>query len=195
MRRLLYFERKSHTYNWVNFVVADATVGAKAMRIYNTDSLCMHYGDVIMGTMASQITSLTIVYSTVYSVQIKENIKAPRHWPLCGEFTGDRWIPRTNGQWRGKCFHLMTSSWFYWSLRRSTGCSSNEGILFPNLGSQTVSHVPITAQIFWTWAIPSPSCCQLYHRHGHSKPPWAIPTPHICPAFMFVTRTISLNVF
>ena len=30
--------------------------------------------------------------------QIKEDIKAPRHWPLCGEFTGDRWIPRTNGQ-------------------------------------------------------------------------------------------------
>ena len=30
--------------------------------------------------------------------QVKENIKAPRHWPLCGEFTGDRWIPRTNGQ-------------------------------------------------------------------------------------------------
>ena len=30
--------------------------------------------------------------------QIKGNIKAPRHWPLCGEFTGDRWIPRTNGQ-------------------------------------------------------------------------------------------------
>ena len=23
---------------------------------------------------------------------------APRHWPLCGEFTGDLWIPRTNGQ-------------------------------------------------------------------------------------------------
>ena len=31
-------------------------------------------------------------------VQIKENIKAQRHSPLCGEFTGDRWIPRTNGQ-------------------------------------------------------------------------------------------------
>ena len=30
--------------------------------------------------------------------QIKENIKAPRHWPLCGEFTGDRWIPRLMGQ-------------------------------------------------------------------------------------------------
>ena len=30
--------------------------------------------------------------------QIKENIKAPRHWPLYGEFIGDRWIPRKNGQ-------------------------------------------------------------------------------------------------
>ena len=26
--------------------------------------------------------------------QIKENIKASRCWPLCGEFTDDRWIPR-----------------------------------------------------------------------------------------------------
>ena len=34
-------------------------------------------------------------------VQIKENIKAPRYWPLCGEFTGDRGITRTNGQWLG----------------------------------------------------------------------------------------------
>ena len=30
--------------------------------------------------------------------QIKENIKALRHWPLWGEFTGDRWMPRTKGQ-------------------------------------------------------------------------------------------------
>ena len=32
--------------------------------------------------------------------QLKENIKAPRHWPQCGEFTGDQWIPRTKGQQR-----------------------------------------------------------------------------------------------
>ena len=30
--------------------------------------------------------------------QIKENIKAPRHRPLWGEFTGHRWIPRTKDQ-------------------------------------------------------------------------------------------------
>ena len=45
-----------------------------------------HYGDVIMGAIASQITSITIVYSTVYSDADQRNIKAPRHWPLWGEF-------------------------------------------------------------------------------------------------------------
>ena len=42
-----------------------------------------------MGTTAFQITSLAIVYSTFIQAQIKENIKAPRHWPLwpgTGEF-------------------------------------------------------------------------------------------------------------
>ena len=33
------------------------------------------------------------------------------HWPLRGEFTSHRWIPRAKDQWRGKCFHLVTSSW------------------------------------------------------------------------------------
>ena len=42
---------------------------------------------------------------------IKENIKASLHWTLWGEFTSDRWIPRTKGQQREKCFHLMMSSW------------------------------------------------------------------------------------
>ena len=38
----------------------------------------------------------------------KKTSKLPRHWLLWGEFTDDRWT--TKGQWRGKCFHLMTSS-------------------------------------------------------------------------------------
>ena len=72
----------------------------------------VHYCDVIMGAMASQITSLTIglFTQTFIKAQIEENIKALRHWPLCMEFTGHRWIPRTYGQLRGKCFHLMASS-------------------------------------------------------------------------------------
>ena len=52
-----------------------------------------------MSVMASQITSLTIFFTQPFiQAQIKENIKAPRHWTLWGEFTGDRWIPRTKGQ-------------------------------------------------------------------------------------------------
>ena len=69
------------------------------MEVYSASEarvLGFNYGDVIMDTMASQVTNLNIVYSTVYRVKIKEDIKAPRHWPLCGEFTGDRLIPRTN---------------------------------------------------------------------------------------------------
>ena len=56
-----------------------------------------HYSDVITSAMASQITSLTIVHLTVYSGADQINIKAPRHWPLCGKFIGHRWIPRTQG--------------------------------------------------------------------------------------------------
>ena len=69
----------------------------------------LHYGDLIMSTMASQITSLT----TVYSGTDKKNIKALCHWPLLGETTGNWWIPHTKGQSPGKCLHLMTSTWSY----------------------------------------------------------------------------------
>ena len=69
-----------------------------------------HYADVIMTKMASQITSLTVVYSTVYSDA--DQIKHQRSASLAFVWGihRDRWIPRTKGQLRGKCFHLMTSS-------------------------------------------------------------------------------------
>ena len=46
-----------------------------------------------MTTNASQITSLMVVTQPFIQTQIKENIKAPRHWPLCGEFTGTGEFP------------------------------------------------------------------------------------------------------
>ena len=45
-----------------------------------------------MSAMMPQVTQSFIQAHT------KENIKALRHWPLWGEFTGDRLIPRTKGQ-------------------------------------------------------------------------------------------------
>ena len=71
-----------------------------------------HYTDVIVSAMASQITGVSIVCSVFGLGADQRNIKASRHCPLCREFTGDRWILRTKGQWCGKCSNLMTSSRF-----------------------------------------------------------------------------------
>ena len=57
-----------------------------------------HYNDVIMSQEGSQITNSLLFTQSFIQTQIKENIKALRHWPLCGEFTGDGWIPHTKGQ-------------------------------------------------------------------------------------------------
>ena len=55
-------------------------------------SIWMHYNDIIMGTMASQITGVSVVYSTVCSGadQRKHYSSVSLLW---GEFTGYRWIP------------------------------------------------------------------------------------------------------
>ena len=59
-----------------------------------------HYNDVIMSMMVFCFKSPAswLFTQPFIQAQIKENIKAPRHWPLCGKFTGDRWIPCTKGQ-------------------------------------------------------------------------------------------------
>ena len=65
--------------------------------IYQTMAVCLlqwrHNGREGVRLSASPLFTQPFI-----QVQIEENIKAPRHWPLCGEFTGDRWIPRTNDQ-------------------------------------------------------------------------------------------------
>ena len=71
----------------------------------------IHYIDVIMTTMASQITSLTVVYSTVYSDGADQRKhQSSASLAFVWGIHQDLWIPRTKDQLRGKCFHLMTSS-------------------------------------------------------------------------------------
>ena len=73
--------------------------------------LCIyHYCDAIMGTIASEITSLTIVYTTVYSDADQSKHQSSASLAFVWGIHRDRWIPCTKGQLRGKCFHLMTSS-------------------------------------------------------------------------------------
>ena len=91
------------------------------LMLSNLDTCCedntvVHYNDVIMGMMASQITSLTIVYSSVYSGADQRKhqsstslafvwgihrgpVNSPHKWPVTQ-----------------KCFHLMMSSCKLFSL-------------------------------------------------------------------------------
>ena len=103
----------------------------------------MHHSDVIMGAMASQITSLAIVYSTVYSGADQRKhqssaslafVRGIHRWPVNSPHKG----PVT-----GKCFHLMTSSWlcvyihvlFVW---RSS--HSRVPMAVPSLGEDSCKH-------------------------------------------------------
>ena len=72
--------------------------------------LAFYFMHAIMGPTASQITSLTIVYLIIHSGadQRKQSSKVLAF--VCGIH---RWPvnSRAKGQERGKCFHLMTSSY------------------------------------------------------------------------------------
>ena len=68
----------------------------------------LHYSGVIMSTMASQINSVSIVWLTVCSGMNQRKYQSPSSLAFVRGM--HRWIRLTKGQWRGKCFHLMTSS-------------------------------------------------------------------------------------
>ena len=66
------------------------------------DSQYSDYSDIIMGAMASEITSLTIVYLTVY---LGTNQRKHQSSALLAFVWG---IRATDAE----CFHVMTSSWW-----------------------------------------------------------------------------------
>ena len=103
---LLPFERFfNHLLNTNTHVWIARTCG---LEVCDNDPI--HYNDVILTTMASEITSLTVVYSTVYSDADQRKHQSSASLAFVWGIHRDRWIPRTKGQLRGKCFHLMTPS-------------------------------------------------------------------------------------
>ena len=71
----------------------------------------LHYNDVIMGTIASQITSLTMVFSTAYS---DADQRKPQSFASLAFLRGvPRGLVNSAHKWpvTQKCSHLMTSSW------------------------------------------------------------------------------------
>ena len=82
----------------------------------------LHCNDVIMVVMASQITSLTIVYSTIYSGADQRKHQSSASLAFLRVI--HRWPVNSSHKWpvTRKCFHLMTSSCvrrYVMSLRES----------------------------------------------------------------------------
>ena len=46
-------------------------------------------------------------------VRLTAEINALHYWPFVRKTTGDQWSPLTEGQYCGKLFHIMTSSWIF----------------------------------------------------------------------------------
>ena len=109
-----------------------------------------HYGDVIMGTIASQITSLTIVYSTVYSDADQRKhqssaslafvrgihrgtVNSPHKWPVT----------------RKKCFHRMTSS--YRVAIRNKAVPHVRGAIDSNEPGDSLLREKLTPHILFWW--------------------------------------------
>ena len=80
------------------------------------------------GAVASQTTGLRIVHSIVYSDADQRKHQSSASLAFVRRIDRDRWIPRTNGQLRGKCFHLMTSSWISFNFLCGYICQPS---LFP----------------------------------------------------------------
>ena len=58
-----------------------------------SEKSCLHYDDVIMTTIASQITSLAVVYSTVYSDADQRKHQSSASLAFVWGIHRDRWIP------------------------------------------------------------------------------------------------------
>ena len=70
----------------ITYVICVLTLAANGCTIHR------HYDDVIMGAMASQITSLSIVYLTIYSDADQRKHQSSASLAFV------RGIPHTNGQ-------------------------------------------------------------------------------------------------
>ena len=81
-----------------------------SLRLNTTEKYTDHYNDVIMTAIASQITSLTIVYSAVYSDADQRKHQSSASLAFVREI--HRGPVNSPYKWpvTRKCFHLMTSS-------------------------------------------------------------------------------------
>ena len=128
---------------YVVFLITLGThVWSRVTKIMIWISNYIHYTDVIMTMMVSQITSLAVVYSTVYSDANQRKHQSSASLALVWGIHRDRWIPRTQSQLRGKYFHLMTSSChsFIWGVIIHRWLDFNDDLTKSPLKLAIISH-------------------------------------------------------
>ena len=111
----------------------------------------------------------------------KLNIKAPRHWPLWGEFTGDQWIPHTKSQQR-RTFFIWWRHHEWWKPRTTEAKHAEEkynphrssslhirilkfALNFAHIAIHIVSHF---STIYFKWSIT----ILLIHVHLNPELAW-----------------------
>ena len=107
----LYYIRATAVFvNDENTLFREKKVSA-AINILLFQMWAEYYSDAIMRLMASQITGVPIVCSTVCLGAVQRKHQSTASLAFVREIhQGDWWIPLTKAKWRGKGFDLMTFS-------------------------------------------------------------------------------------
>ena len=92
-----YKQGSQHSYRQFrdNNAIADKDHRQQGIRSMNCITVMSLWAQWHLKSLVSQLFAQPFV-----QVQIKENIKAPCHWPWWGESTSDQWMPLTKGQKR-----------------------------------------------------------------------------------------------
>ena len=95
-------------------VTWDHTCVVRRGGLFNLKRRLMHYSNVTVGVVASQISGVSNVCSSVSSGTDRRKHQSSASLAFVrGIHRSPVNSPHKCGQWRGKCFHLMTSSWFW----------------------------------------------------------------------------------
>ena len=153
-----------------------------------------------MGAMASQITGLTIVYSTVHSGADQRKHQRWASLAYVREFTGDRWIPHTNGQLGGNI-----SSWWRHHVvisLQQTPIQQKDGLGRPNIQMSSyqyrdprVKDKTVAKPSYLSYINPTPGLSLYWNGGLVNCPflclfPWYIPITTHC-----VKKRFNLKVY
>ena len=110
---------------------------------------------------------------------------------LCGEFTGHRWIPRTNGQWRGSLMFSLIGTWINsWVNNREAGDLRRHRAHYDvSVINEYYYCIPHTCLATWRIAVLIFPLFRVFDYHTVNNSQWKVTqnrrycfTPNLSPA-------------